>query len=59
MTALTPIELGEDSTAYHVGYWKAQNDIKMLIEHHINSPEPVGEVPAGGWDRTVRAHSAS
>lgn len=33
IAALTPIELGATSTKYEVGYWRAQQDFRRILEH--------------------------
>lgn len=45
LVALHPIELGEDSDRYHIGYHHAQNTFRQILTHHLNKGPLVVEQP--------------
>lgn len=60
LMALHPIDLNEDSTQFHIGYLKAQQNFRCILEHRLNAgplpettPDPA-PVPTSGrrwWSR--------
>lgn len=41
MVALTPISIGKTTDQWHVGYFNAQADFRLILQHHLNK----GELP--------------
>lgn len=37
LAALHPIELGENSDKYHIGYHRAQTDFRRVLESRLNA----------------------